>query len=147
VRRQLGHFLGRITSTIVRLSPFGRWTRKPEPIPESAGMVVSSAYVKPDAAISASENVMYARSVSGCESGDSVPTTNPLAFVKLSRKPLNLAVLEPSADTKYAMSGTPSVTNLCNKSPASLAEIMLSLMAEDFGKEAARCRCEQLRFL
>lgn len=140
------HFFRGITSTIVRLSPFGRWMRKPDPMPDSSGMVVSSAYVKDDAAISACENLIHARKVSGRESGDSMPTTSPLTCVRLWTNPLNFAVREPSADTKYAITGKPSVTNLCSTSPASLGEIMLSLMAEDFGQTDAERRCKQLRF-
>lgn len=143
---QENHFIRRITSTIVKVSRFGRWTRKPEPMPDSSGIVVSSAYVKDDAAISLWGKLIHARSVSGCERGDSVPITSPRRLVKLCTNPSNLAV-RPPAETKYIMTGKPSVTNLCKTSPASLGEIMLSLMAEDFGTAAAERRCKQLGFL
>jgi len=120
--------------------------RKPDPMPEESGMVVSSAYVKDDAAISSCENFIHARRVSGRESGDSMPTTSPFICVKLWTKPLNFAARERSADTKYARTGKPSVTNLCSTSPASLGEIMLSLIAEDFGRIDAERRCKQLGF-
>ncbi len=131
-------------STIVKLSPFGRWMRKPEPIPESSGMDVSSAYVNDALATSASKNVIHARN--GTVREYSVPTTKPCSFVKHGKKPRNVAEVVRSADTKYAMTGIPSVTNLCSTRDASLAEIMVSLMEVDFGKEAAERRCKQLGF-
>lgn len=147
IERIFDQFFRAITSTIVRLSPFGRWMRSPDPMPDSSGIVVSSAYVNEEAATSSCENRIHAANASGFESGDSVPTTKPRSRVKLCTNPLNFADRERSADTKYTIAGKPSVTNLCNTSPASLGEMMLSLMSEDFGDSAAARRCKQLGFL
>jgi hypothetical protein len=104
--------------------------RKPDPMPDSCGIVVSSAYVNDETATSASENRIHAANgLSDGDIGESVPMTSPLSLVKLCTKPLNFAVRATSDDTKYATTGKLSVTNLCKTSPASLGEIALSFMA------------------
>jgi hypothetical protein len=146
VTGQLG-YLRDLISTIVRVSPFRKWIAKPDPKRESFGTPVSSAYVNCEEATSPCENLMYESSVSALDNGESVEMTNPFSRVKLDANPLNLAETDLSADTKYANTGMPSVTNLCSIKPASSGEIIFSLMAEDCGPDEARFWCKRLGLL
>jgi hypothetical protein len=137
---------GRV-SKIVRMSPFGRLMRRPELALESAGTSVSSEYSKVDFMTKSCEMVMYPGSeVSAFIKADSVEITIPMSRVKLVTKPCILTFTNRSADTNQARTGIDSVTNRCNRSPASLGEIMLSLMADELSQTESRFWCKRLGF-
>jgi hypothetical protein len=137
-------YLRDLISTIVKVLPFRKWTHKPDPKMESSGTPVSSAYVKRENDTSSCENVMYDSNRSALENGESLEITNPFSRVKLEANPLKLAVIDLSAETKYANTGMPSVTHLCSNKPASSGEMMLSLMARDCGPDEAKYWCKRL---
>jgi hypothetical protein len=138
------HLAGESFSKIVRVSPFGRVRRKPEPTAGS-GETVASEYShlelvipRNDTCVKFSDAGLYR---------DSVVKTSPRSPVKLLAKPVSLSRTDLSADTNQTITGTCSVTHLCSTKSASLEEIMLALMTESLGEREAIHWCKELGFL
>jgi|SRR5579862_820479 len=118
-------------STIVRLFPFGISILKPDPISISSGTSVWSEYLNSEAEIRSCGNSRNAGMDLSFLKG--VQIARPASWVKLLTKPRTTALTDLSSAKNRATTGTRSVTNRWISNPASSGEIMLLLMAKEFG--------------
>lgn len=130
---------------MIRVFPFGIFTRKPEPNLKSAGTSASSWYSNSEAAINGSENRMYVGIESvDSECGEIGETNNPSLALNPVINPRIFADVDLSADTNKTSTGTASVIQRWNNNAASLGGIVLSLMAEEVSPKEAEWWCERL---
>ena len=131
-------------SKIVSVSPFGRVSRRPDPI-DGSGDTVSSEYSHLEPAIARNDTCVRF-SDAGLNS-DSVVNISPRSSVKLLAYPVSLSRTDLSAEINKTITGTCSVTHLCNTKSASLDEIMLVFTMEALGEREAIHWCKKLGFL